>query len=165
MASGRNTVTYKMDVSAVYDMLDRLEEDAESVIRPAAQAGAQVVYEEARRLVGRSTKPHLFYGTSYTKKDGKTKGSETVPGRFKYNPGHLRDSIYQVYSKDNSSKTTATYHVSWNMKKAPYGLFVERGMSPFAKESKPFIRPAIINSRDKVIVAMELAVAKKLGNL
>jgi hypothetical protein len=159
VAKGRNTVTYKMDVSSVYAMLDRLEEDAESVIRPAAQAGAEVVYQEARRLVGRSTKPHYFYGTSYKK------GSESKDGRYKYNPGHLRDSIYQVYSRDNSSKTVATYHVSWNMKKAPYGLFVERGMSPFAKQSKPFIRPAIVNSRDKVIVAMELVVAEKLGNL
>ncbi len=159
MANGSGSVTIQMDTSAVDRLLDNLLEAATEVIRPAAQAGAQIVYDEARRLAGRSTKAHYFYGTSYKK------GSESKAGRYLFQPGTLQKAIYQVYSEDNSSETTATYHVSWNMTKAPYGTFVEYGLSPFAKTSKPFLRPAIINKRDEVVVAMEAVVAKRLGNL
>ncbi len=159
MAKGSGSVNISIDTSSVNRLLDNLLDAADEVIRPAAQAGAQVIYDEAKRLAGRSTKAHYFYGTSY-KKDGKSKA-----GRYQFQPGTLQNAIYQVYSKDNSSDTVATYHVSWNMTKAPYGLFVEYGMSPFAKSSKPFLRPAIINKGNDALVAMEAVVARRLGNL
>lgn len=36
--------------------------------------------------------------------------------------GTLKNSIYQVFSEDNSDKGKATYHVSWNRSKAPHEI-------------------------------------------
>jgi hypothetical protein len=148
-----------MDTSQFDDLLSRLEDAAVEAIRPAAQAGANVIYEEARRLAGRSTKPHFFYGKSWKK------GSESKEGRYRFNPGTLQKAIYQVYSKDNSSPTRATYHVSWNYEKAPYGLFVEYGLNPFAPDRQPFLRPALVNKYKEALAAAEGAIMKKLGEL
>lgn len=163
MAKGANTVTITIDTSSVKRMMTELAENAREAIRPAAQAGAQVIYEEAKRLAGRSTRPHYFYGTSYKK------GSESKIGRYKFQPGNLQRSIYQVYSQDNSNQDVATYHVSWNMTKAPYGLFVEYGLSPHLKKgeasSHSFIRAAAINKGAEAALAIEGELAKRLGNL
>ena len=53
---------------------------------------------------------------------------------------NLRDSIYQVYSKDNSGQGKATYHIAWNHQEAPYGFMVEFGTSK--APAHPFLRPA-----------------------
>lgn len=108
---------------------------AESVraTRPAAQAGAQVLYEEARLRapIGKDGE-HYFYGQNK-----------------KYGPfqrGNLKASIYQVYSKKESTPERAVYHISWNTKVgkainyAPYGGMVEYGTS--RRAATPFIRPA-----------------------
>ncbi|MBA3588300.1 MAG: HK97 gp10 family phage protein [Methylibium sp.] len=68
-------------------------------VRPAAQAGAQVLYDEVRANVAKI-------------------GKKT---------GNLARSIYQAYSEDNSTKGSATYHVSYNASKAPHGNLVEYG--------------------------------------
>ncbi len=47
--------------------------------------------------------------------------------RIKKQTGNLEESIYQVYSKDNSGEHKATYHVSWNHLVAPHGFLVEYG--------------------------------------
>lgn len=108
--------------------------------RPAAQAGAQVLYDEVKRNVA-SIRRHT---------------------------GNLAASIYQAYSTDNSTPGgRATYHVSWNAKKAPHGHLVEYGhmlmyeisydpqtrrftthkdkplAAPRQVAARPFIRPAI----------------------
>lgn len=54
--------------------------------------------------------------------------------------GTLKNSIYQVFSEDNSDKTKATYHVSWNRSKAPHGHLIEFGTS--RAPAHPFLKPA-----------------------
>jgi len=93
--------------------------------RRAAQAGAQVMYDEVLLNIPESDKTHVFYGTHQ---------------KYTFSPGTLRRSIYQVYSKDHSGYTHATYHVSWNHKECPYGFMVENGTSRAA--AHPFIRKA-----------------------
>lgn len=159
MARGANSVVYKVDTSQLDALLERVADMAEEVVRPAAQAGANVIYEEAKRLAGRSTKPHFFYGKSWKKE------SESKEGRYRFNPGTLQKAIYHVYSKDNSTPTNAVYHISWNFEKAPYGLFVEYGLNPFAPDRQPFLRPALINKRLDAIAAAEGAIMKKIGEL
>lgn len=155
--NGKNTVTVSVDTSELDAWLQELGDKVEEVVRPAAQAGAQIFYDEARRLVGRSTKPHYFYGKAWT--------GEGTAGRFRYEPGNLRDSIYQVYSKDNSGPKKATYHISWNQTKAPYGTFVEYGLSPFTPRAKSFIRQAGVNKEREVVNAMRDAIVRALGEL
>jgi HK97 gp10 family phage protein len=109
----------KFDADAALAKLDAIGEAAAEV-RPAAQAGAQVLYEE-------------------------------VLARVPVRSGLLKSSIYQVFSKDNSSEARATYHISWNARKAPHGHLVEKGrrdplsMAEFGtsrKAARPFLRPA-----------------------
>lgn len=120
--------------------------------RPAAQAGAQVIYEEVRRNVV----------------------------RIKRKTGNLAASIYQAYSTDNSRPGGAqTYHVSWNAKKAPHGHLVEFGhlqryeviyepetrrlwtdkskplAAPRQVAARPFIRPALAAKGAAALQAME----------
>ena len=102
--------------------------------RPAAQAGAQIVYERAKQLAPVSKAAHMF------QIEGR------VYGPFK--PGTLRDSIYQAFSKDNSYKDVSVYHVSWNASKAPYGAMVEVGTSRAPAQS--FIARAVAETRAQV---------------
>jgi len=91
--------TIKADTSGLNSFLDELEGVVDEAVRPAAQAGTQVLYDEVQKNVSRI-------------------GKKT---------GNLAASIYQVYSKDGSGPGYATYHVSWNTKKAPHGHLVEYG--------------------------------------
>lgn len=90
---------FRIDVDIGSLGMDAIAEGAEAAVRPAAQAGAQVFYETVKVNVG-------------------ALGKVT---------GNLASSIYQVYSRDNSGKSRAEYHVSWNRKKAPHGHLVEFG--------------------------------------
>lgn len=90
---------FRIDVDLSGLGMDELVKGAEDAVRPAAQAGAQVFYDQVKRNVrqlGRRT-------------------------------GNLDKSIYQVYSRDNSGPGRAQYHVSWNNTKAPHGHLVEFG--------------------------------------
>ena len=91
--------TIKADTAGLNGFLDELEGAAKEAVRPAAQVGTQVLYDEVQRNVSRI-------------------GKKT---------GNLAASIYQVYSQDNSGALRATYHVSWNVKKAPHGHLLEYG--------------------------------------
>lgn len=131
--------TLQASLRSVDAVFDGIESDVAGAVRPAAQAGAQVLYEEVRCNVfgiGRKT-------------------------------GNLADSIYQVYSKDRSIEgEKAIYHVSWNARKAPHGHLVEFGYmqryrvflgksgkwitskkhplpSPRHVAANPFVRPAM----------------------
>ena len=75
----------------------------------------------------------------------KRKGGRIIP------PGALKRSIYQAYSADHSSAAVATYHVSWNARKAPHGHLIENGhwtktvgkhgpLKPHWVPARPFIR-------------------------
>lgn len=99
MSRGRNTSTLSVDTSGFESLLSDLGDATEEVVRPAAQAGAQVLYDAV-------------------------KGNVSKIGKVS---GNLAASIYQAYSRDNSGPVTATYHVSWNHTKAPHGGLVEFG--------------------------------------
>lgn len=88
-----------MDVGGLLRYVDQLNEGCEAAVRPAAQAGADIVYAQVKTNVN-------------------ALGKVT---------GNLAKSIYQVYSRDNSGRLRAEYHVSWNYKKAPHGHLVEYG--------------------------------------
>lgn len=79
--------------------------DIQAAIRPAAQAGAQVFYDEVKRNVA-------------------SLGKKT---------GNLDSAIYQVYSNDNSGPLRATYQIGWNTKKAPHGHLIEYGHKQYYK--------------------------------
>lgn len=122
-----------VDMSDVFLKLDSLDVDARELMRPAAQAGAQVFYDEVLLRVPVATK-------TVTRKSGKVIA-----------PGALKRSIYQAYSADNSTDRSATYHISWNARKAPHGHLIENGhwmrvvgkdgpMQPKWVAAIPFIR-------------------------
>lgn len=93
--------------------LDDLAEGAEAAVRPAAQEGAQYFYDQVRSNVRKL-------------------GRKT---------GNLERAIYQAFSRDNSSRTVAQYHVTWRrgargdaanrvaggQARAPHGHLVEFG--------------------------------------
>lgn len=93
------TLTIRTDLTGLDTLLGELEDAAFAAVRPAAQAAAQVLYDEVRRNVA---------------------AIGTVTGT-------LAGAIYQVYSVDNSGDGRATYHVSWNHRRAPHGQLVEFG--------------------------------------
>lgn len=89
----------RVDLSSLDALMDELGDRAEAAARPAAQAASQVLYNAVVRNVAQ-----LGRGT-----------------------GKLSNSIYQVYSEDRSGPASATYHISWNHRKAPHGHLVEFG--------------------------------------
>lgn len=127
-----NMRQFKQEMAAELALLQK-------ATRPAAQAGAQIVYERAKQLAPVSDAPHMF------QIEGR------VYGPFK--PGTLRDSIYQAFSKDNSYKDVSVYHVSWNADKAPYGAMVEVGTS--RAPAKSFIGRAVAETRAQVREAIK----------
>jgi hypothetical protein len=103
--TGRNTVSLKVDMGAVNARVQELKDDMLGAVRPAAQAAAQVFYDVVLQNVDTLTKAVT---------------------------GNLRSSIYQAFSESNSQPvgdgySRATYHVSWNARKAPHGHLVEYG--------------------------------------
>lgn len=110
----------RFDATAADAGLDQIGEEMKARLRPAAQAGAQVLYDETRLR---------------------------VPVRS----GLLRSAIYQVFSQDNSDPTRATYHVSWNARKAPHGHLVEFGTS--RAPAHPFLRPAFETMQGRALQA------------
>jgi hypothetical protein len=88
-----------VNLSSLNAMLGEMGDLAEEAARPAAQAAAQVLADEMLSNVQ----------------------------RIRRVTGNLESAIYQVYSKDHSGPGHATYHVSWNHRKAPHGGLVEFG--------------------------------------
>ncbi len=116
-----------------------------NVVYVGAQAAAEVFYREAKLRAPVSGGGHWFHGTSF-----KINGT-----KYFFNAGTLRDSIYQVMSKDNSGEGKATYHVAWNHKKCPYGFMVEFGTS--RAPAHPFLRPAYEAAKHEANVAAKVA--------
>ena len=129
-----NAAKFKQELQATAAELGR-------ATRPAAQAGAQVIYDRAKSISStiRSKHEHKFYGTN------------AVYGP--YQPGNLFRSIYQAFSKDNSFSDVSTYHISWNADKAPYGAMVELGTSKAGARS--FIGRAVKETRSTVAAVMK----------
>lgn len=90
----------EVDTTGIDRMLSQFIGDVQDAVRPAAQAGAQVLYDEVKRNVG----------------------------QLKTVTGNLNKSIYQAYSPELSVQGyKAVYNISWNKTKAPHGWLVERG--------------------------------------
>ena len=128
-----------MNVAAFKEGLRAKVDKLHAATRPAAQAGAQIIYERARLEAPVSADSHYFY----------IRGKKYGP----YAPGTLRDSIYQVFSKDNSYKDVSTYHISFNKSEAPYGFIVHNGTSRTA--AHPFISKAVVETRSQVRQAIK----------
>lgn len=111
----------------------QLQAKVGAAIRPAAQAGAQVLYDEVRLRAPRSDKPHS------------TKGK-----RITFQPGNLQRAIYQAYAADQSRDgAVAVYNISWNKSKAFYGRFVERGTS--RQPARSFLRASYDAKRAEAV--------------
>ena len=147
-----STFSVKVDLAAFDADMNVFAYTADEAARPAAQAAAQVLYDEVKRNVS----------------------------RIKRKTGNLDRGIYQAFSRDNSAKGRSVYHVSWNAKKAPHGHLVEFGhlqrfevthdpktgrfithrdrrlAQPIQIPAKPFIRPAL----SKAQAAIEAAKAE-----
>lgn len=137
-----------MNVAQFKEQLQATTNELQKATRPAAQAGAQIIYDAARLNAPVSKKQHKFYGT------------HKVYGP--YEPGNLRDSIYQVFSKDNSYKDVSAYHISWNADKAPYGAMVEFGTSK--SPARSFIGKAVTETRTQVRLAIKERYLQEVGN-
>jgi len=88
-----------VNLAGLESAVSALQDKVHASARPAAQAAAQVLYDHARQNVA-------------------------AIGRV---TGKLSSAIYQTYSRDHSRPGVATYHVSWNARKAPHGHLVEFG--------------------------------------
>lgn len=129
----------RFNVAQFKDSLNARLHDMQEATRPAAQAGVQIIYDRARINAPESERAHYFY----------IRGKKYGP----YQPGNLRDSIYQVFSKDKSFKDVSTYEVSWNKDKAPYGYVAELGNSKTG--SKSFIGRSVVETRSDVRQAIK----------
>lgn len=88
-----------IDTEGLEQLLRERADAVEAAARPAAQAMAQVYYDEVKRNVA------------------------AIPQKT----GNLGKSIYQVFSQTDSVEGVASYHVSWNPRKAPHGHLLENG--------------------------------------
>lgn len=127
-------ISIGFDFSKIAAKLDNITQAAEKAVRPAAQSGAQVFYDEVKQRVPMSAKPHKS-------------------GKKTYNPGTLRKAIYQAFADKESGDGKALYRISWNKTHAFYGRFVEFGTSKMA--AKPFLRPAYDAARAKALKAVQ----------
>lgn len=87
------------NLNGLLAQVDLMEKAVHTAARPAAQAAAQVLYDEVGRNVAKI-------------------GKKT---------GNLASSIYQVFRAEVSATGVAEYAVSYNHKKAPHGHLVEYG--------------------------------------
>lgn len=145
-------ITVDFDFAKIAKKLDGITDASKEALRPAAQAGAEIFYIEARMRVPVSDGAHFFYGRN-SKKSGV---------RYFFKAGNLRDSIYQYYNKRASTPGKAVYSISWNHQKAPYGYMVEYGTS--RAPAHPFLRPsydaAAARARDAVLDVMRNSIKK-----
>lgn len=117
-----NAFSINVPLSQILAQVNGMEAAVVEAARPAAQAAAQVLYDEVVANVR----------------------------RIRRLTGNLDRSIYQVYSRAASVGGKAVYHVSWNPRKAPHGHLVEYGhiqryqMVKYRDGSiRPLVRPGM----------------------
>lgn len=137
-------ISIAFDFSKIAAKLDNITKAAKEGARPAAQAGAQVFYEEVKQRVPVSAKAHSTKGKKQT-----------------FTPGTLRKAIYQAFADKESGDGKASYRISWNKSHAFYGRFVEFGTSRMA--AKPFLRPAYDAARAKALQAVQERMAEEVN--
>jgi hypothetical protein len=143
-------LTFDFDTKALTDQIEALKVKAETSIRPAAQAGAQVYYEAVLDTVPVSKKGHWFQGTAA--KAASTPAAKRAASYW-FESGSLKGAVYQVFSKSGSTKDKAEYHVAWNHRKVPYGFMVALGTAGGAK-ANDFIGKAEKTVKQRAIDAM-----------
>lgn len=137
-------IRVEFDMTSLNAQLDTLQATVADSLRPAAQAGAQVLYDEVRLNAPRSEKAHF------------TKGKKQA-----YQPGNLQRSIYQAFSdKSSTPGKTAAYAISWNKNKAFYGRFVEFGTARMPAQS--FLRRAYESKKAQALLAVQAEMASRL---
>lgn len=104
MGGDRSALRMSVDTRSFESAIDAMLDGLDESVRPAAQAGAQVIYEKVQANVAAIGKV----------------------------TGNLAGSIYQAWSKDKSVGLMQTYHVSYRTKitglpRAPHGHLVEFG--------------------------------------
>lgn len=137
-------ITVKFDPSRINTRLAAVAREVRQTVREAAQAGAQVYYDELHARVPVSQHAHIF--TSRRRKDG------SVGQKYLYYPGDLKRAIYQKYADDHSSETRAVYRLSWRKSGpngVPYGYMVEYGTSKMAPRA--FLRPAYAAANQQAV--------------
>lgn len=141
-----------INLRAFKEQLQATTQQLQQATRPAAQAGAEIMYQRAKQhaLALRSDKEHYFQGTASKKAP---KGSKKNFRYGPYQPGNLAAAVYQVFAKTRSFKDVSTYEVSWNKDKAPYGFMVELGTSH--SDAHSFIGRAVVETRAEVRAAMK----------
>ena len=127
-------INLSFDYSALSRELDALVESAKEGVRPAAQAGAQVFYDEMRLRVPVSGRKHKARGKWYE-------------------PGNLQRAIYQAFADSESTEGRAVYRISVNKEKAFYWHMVEFG-TPHAA-AQPYIRPTFDAAEGRALKAAE----------
>ena len=128
-----------MNAAKFQEQLNAAAAKMMTATRPAAQAGAQVIYERARLNAPVSKNAHMFH----------IEGRKYGP----FQPGNLRESIYQVFSTTRSFRDVSTYEISFNKERAPYGFTVTRGTSKTTANN--FIGKAVVETRATVRNAMK----------
>lgn len=121
--TGAKSFRINADMAGLDVYIDALGDAVDKAVRPAAQAAAQVLYDQVKMNVAGL-------------------GKKT---------GNLANSIYQKYSPENSQDgKRATYHISWNASKAPHGHLVEYGYLQRYKyyqddqgRVRPMVRPGM----------------------
>ena len=151
-------ITVKFDPSRINARLAAVEAAVKQNVRPAAQGGMQVYYDEVHTRVPVSAEAHIF--TSRRSKGG------AVGQKYLYYPGDLKRAIYQKYADDHSTATRAVYRLSWRKGRAggvPYGYMVEYGTAKW--KGKPFLRPAYEAKKQAALDAAEKVLGQKLNEV
>ena len=145
MHGAKLMLTFQFNFRKLQEKLDRLVKIVAQGARPAAQAGAQVFYDEVRQrasMVG-GEDAHSAPGTAPFVQSGK-----------------LRDAIYQAYVDKESGYLNAVYRISWNKKQAPHGHLLENGTSRMA--ARPFLRPSYDAVRSEAIRAVNARLKEEI---
>lgn len=136
----------------VFAGLDRFADNIKrNAVFVGSEAAAKVFQDEAKLNSPQSDKAHYFHGTSF-----KINGT-----KYLFEPGTLRNSIYRVMSKDNSTLGKATYQVAWNHQKCPYGFMVEYGTN--GKPGVGFMRRSYDSAKADALSAAKGAMTEFLA--
>ncbi len=128
--------------------LDRFEKKIQGQVLIAGVAKmARVIYDEVKLKAPTLGRPHWFYGTHQ---------------RYLLPVDALKNAVYRVYAKEQSSDTVKYYKVSVNKKKAPHWAMVEYGTS--RAPAHPYIRPAF-DKMGAAIEAGKVRMREQIGKL